>query len=182
MIREPIARQVSAFFENCERDARVAGHDVDWSLEALCDTFLRGERFWQPPSWFDYEMKQVWEIDVYDYPFPRERGYLVITRGKLELLILKLEVDDAIKERVIAQFLGIRNFRLVRANEARHKDYAKTYRAFVQTIRLPAAYIEAMYNARFSRHFYSRAEIEHIRSRWQGRIPISEDRLADQAR
>ena len=58
------------------------------------------------------------------------------------------------------------NFELDRKNIAQDKAYAETYQAFIQTIRLPKTYVEAMCNAKYTRHFYSETEIASMRSKW----------------
>ena len=86
--------------------------------------------------------------------------------GNLQILVIKLELDDAVKEEAISGFLGLSGFKLSRLNVGQEKAYAKTYQEFMETIRLPEAYIECMCNAKYTRHFYTDAEIEDIRSKW----------------
>ena len=161
---------MSAFFHNFERFTGTEYENADFTSEELVDMFVKEYRHPVPLIWFDVEMRQTLGIDVYEYPFPREKGHLSIKKGNFELLILKLEVDDSIKEKAIAEFLDIEDFRLIRANVGQDKDYARTYKDFLRTIRLPEAYVEIMCNSLFTRHFYSDAEIEAVRSKWRDRI------------
>ena len=130
------------------------------------DIFIKEYRHTVPLIWFDIEMKPVTNIDVYNHPFPMEEGFLSIRQGNFELLILKLESNDSIKEKAIRGFLNIKDFKLIRANVGQDKDYGWTYRHFLQTVKLPKSYVEIMCNSKFTRHFYSDAEIEVIRSNW----------------
>ncbi len=167
LVREPIDRHISGFFQNFELHTGVAYEQATFDLAALFKIFLDKKHFSHPPLWFDREMKIQLGIDVYDYPFPQEKGYLAIRQDKYEMLILKLELDDTIKEKVISEFVGLDNFELVRKNVAQDKIYAKTYREFKKALRLPEQLIETMCNARYTRHFYSQTEIEAMRAKYE---------------
>jgi hypothetical protein len=169
LVREPIGRCISEFFQNFESHTGVDYHRDAFDLVTLYELFLNNQYFWRPLPWFDEEMKPELGVDVYDYAFPQERGWLVIETGIYRILILKAELDDAIKETVIADFLKLGSFELTRANMAQEKAYAETYRTFIQTIRLPATYIDAMCNYKYTRHFYSETEIAGMRSKWLGK-------------
>ena len=170
IVREPIGRQISGFFQNFKSHTGVAYEQATFDLAALSRIFLDKKHFWHPPRWFDKEMKTQLGIDVYDYPFPQEKGYVVIKQGKYEMLILKLELDDTLKEKAIAEFVGLDNFKLVRKNVGQDKVYAKTYREFKRNLRLPEQFIAGMCNARYTRHFYSHTEIEAMRAKYK-RLP-----------
>jgi hypothetical protein len=166
LVREPISICISAFFQNFRRYTGIEYGDANFTIGELVDIFLKNYRHSVPLTWFDVEMKEVLDIDVYEYPFPKEKGHLSISKGNFDLLILKSEIDDSTTENAIAGYLGIDNFKLTRTNVAQNKNYAKTYQDFVQNVRLPESYIETMCNSKYMRHFYSDAEIERIRSRW----------------
>jgi hypothetical protein len=166
LVREPIGRCISEFFQNFELHTGADYHQDAFDMPTLCELFLSNQYFWRPLPWFDEEMKPRLGVDVYDYPFPQERGWLVIGTGIYRLLILKAELDDTTKETIIADFLKLGSFELVRANTAQEKAYADTYRAFIRNIRLPETYVEAMCNAKYTRHFYGETEIAAMRSKW----------------
>jgi hypothetical protein len=174
LVREPIGRNISAFFQNFSVLTETEYEDASFTIGELVDIFIKDYTHAVPLTWFDVEMKQTLGIDVYEHPFPKEEGHLVINEGDFELLILKSEVDDSVKQDAIAKFLGMEDFRLVRSNVGQAKNYAETYRAFRQTIRLPASYVEIMCNSEYIRHFYSGVEIASIRSKWEHRIQQTE--------
>ena len=63
--------------------------------------------------------KEILGVDIFDYSFDKEKGYSIIKKGNLEILIYTLESLSAIGEEAISSFLGIPNFKLIRANEAK---------------------------------------------------------------
>lgn len=166
LVREPISTNISSFFQNFRRFTGIEYSDANFEIEELMHIFINNHKHWEVLTALDVETKEVLGIDVYEYPFPKEKGYSSIRKGNFDLLIVRFEIDDSTKENAIGQFLDIDNFKLVRINVSQNKNYASTYQDFVQNIRLPKSYIETMCNSKYMRHFYSDAEIERIRSRW----------------
>lgn len=169
LVREPISRNMSAFFENFKRFTGVKYENSDFTVEELITYFIEGYRHSVPLTWFDVEMKPTLDINVYAYPFPTDEGYTVIKDGSFEILILKLEINDETKEAAIAEFLDMPDFQLSRSNVGQDKDYARTYQHFLRTIKLPRAYVDLMCDSQYTKHFYSAAEIEAVRSEWRDR-------------
>jgi len=170
LVREPISRNMSAFFQNFQVFMGTEWLDSRATSEDLLSSFIAEYSHSVPLTWFDVEMRQTVGIDVYEHPFPKEIGYHTIRQDCFELLILKLELDDVIKEEAIAKFLDVDEFHLVQANVGRQKDYAKGYREFLQTATLPQSYVEILCESRYMNHFYSEAEIEAVRLRWRDRV------------
>lgn len=167
IVREPIGRNISAFFQNIDSfvDADCSYNYL--SAQELCNIFIARYSHIVPLTWFNVEVNQVLGIDVFSYPFPREKGYLFIERNNFQLLIVKSELDDLTKEEVIGMFLGIRNFKLIRSNVGAEKNYASVYTRFVNDVILPETYIETMCSSGYTRHFYTETEIQAIRVKWQ---------------
>lgn len=161
LVREPIGRNISAYFQNL---TRFSASSV--SIDAQIDAFLRDYPHDVPLTWFDDEVKPVLGIDVYSEIFPLEKGWIRFQNGPFELLLLRIELEDALKEKVIRDFIQRPDFKLINANAAESKEYADRYREFTHTIRLPESYIEKMCSAKYTRHFYSADEIEKIRAKW----------------
>ena len=169
LVREPIGRNISAFFENFKFFTGMSFSDQVFSIIELTNIFLNNYRHSVPLTWFDEEMKRSLDIDVYEYEFPKEDGYLYINEHPFELLIIKCEMVDSIKERVISDFLSIDNFSLNRANIAQDKNYSESYQRFKNRINLPTSYIEMMCDSKYMKHFYGYSEIESIRSQWRAK-------------
>ena len=166
LVREPIGRNISAFFENFSRFTDVDYEKSNYGTEELIELFMNRYNHEVPLTWFDVEMKETLGIDVYKHDFPKEKGYLRVKGANSELLILKLETDDSIKEKAITEFLDTGDFMLNRSNMGSEKAYSETYQDFTRTLRLPRAYVELMCNAAYTRHFYSEKEIDAMQSRW----------------
>lgn len=167
LVRDPVARNISLFFQHF---ALYTGqHPSTWQngTTALNALFLRLFRQGVPLFWFDVEMKAQFGIDVYARPFPHEQGYAHFQHQGTELLLLKLETPDAVRQQAIADFLNMPHFRLEHWNEAQNKQYASLYKSFTQSLRLPTWYLDSMYTSKHMQHFYLPDEIARFRARWE---------------
>jgi hypothetical protein len=166
LTREPIGRNISAFFENFELETGKKYEKSNFTLQELMDIFINFFPHSIPINWFDRHFKPFLGIDIYEHPFPKEQGYLRINKDNVDLLILKLETSDSVKEKAIAEFLGLKEFKLVRTNVGEDKNYAEKYKEFKQNIKLPLSYVEEMCSSKYFNHFYTEEEIKKVYSRW----------------
>jgi len=166
LVREPLSRNISAFFENLQLFIGSDQKDTDYPLKKLIDIFINEYSHEVPLQWFDLELKKATGINVFDYPFPRHKGYMTIEKNNIELLIIKLEIPDALKERAIGDFMHLNKFQLIKKNIAKDRAYSKTYQQFKKTIRLPSAYVQKMLSSKYATHFYNEKEINALWDRW----------------
>ena len=196
-VREPIARNVSAFFQNLRRvwvhqlppepralclrllDQKSAAgpDDVHAAAAALVVQFQGRYRREFTDHWFDEEMKGVFGIDVFATPFPRERGWQLYRAGRVRLLLLRLEnlagaFDPAVREWLAdspwhGRLEAAERLELRSANEADTKNYALIYREFRQQLALDPALIAQEYATRTATHFYSPEELRGFASKWR---------------
>src|SRR5262245_16214855 len=90
LVREPIARTVSAFFQPSVRRGYV---DSATAVDQLLERF--GDRLdGVPLRWFESHLEPALGIDVYDTDFDVARGYQIITTPKVKLLLLRCEGLD----------------------------------------------------------------------------------------
>jgi hypothetical protein len=176
VVREPIGANVSMFFQLIDHYIEERYDPSRFSTQSLIDLFLERYSCYRPLIWFDEEFKFATGIDVYREPFDREAGHTRFQVGNREVLILKLETPDEVKERAIAEFVGLEDFRLQRSNVAQQKDYGDQYADFKQSIRFSPEFLRTMYDSKYTRHFYTGEEIEGFRSRWHAQAT---DQVAD---
>lgn len=165
LVRDPVARNVSAFFQTFDLDY---GHRNEAETERLVDAFLR-EFEWhdEPLTWLDAELRSVFGIDVYARPFPRSLGYEIYENDVASVLLLRLEGLEQAAPQAFHKWLGLEGFAAVESNVGRAKSYSDSYRSFVENVRLPDSYLDRMYGSRYARHFYSDEEINAFRARWE---------------
>ena len=130
------------------------------SIKETCEIFLdaivdnKTDEF----SWFDYEIKSYFDIDVYSEPFDIEKGYSVYSNGNVELLLIKLERISEL-ENVIKSFLNNVEFRLIRNNSSDSKIYRFLYSDIKKNIHASDKYMDYYINNSKALNFYSADEI-----------------------
>lgn len=121
-------------------------------------------------SWFDYEIKALFDVDIYDYPFDREKGYALIQKDNISILVYKCEKLNQI-ENVIKDFLEEPEFKIRCANQGEQKVYSYVYKEFKKAVKLNRQYFDYYYsdNPRI-RHFYTDSEIEQFKNKWEKKL------------
>lgn len=118
-------------------------------------------------SWFDYEIKEVFGIDIYNYAFDKQKGYVIIEEKNVQILIVKMECLSSLEE-VISDFISDEKYNLINRNKASEKMYAYTYEKFKKNVRLPRDYFDYYYNHNSKyEHFYSENEITSNYRYWE---------------
>jgi len=176
LIRDPLARLFSGFFQtfpeiypDFDLDARLETTEPAALAEELVPLFdaWKGS-FITPEEWLDTELKAVFGVDVFASEFPKETGYRVYEEGRAPVLLIQLERLDACAREALGAFLGLDAFTLVRANESANKKYGPVYDAFRSRYGTTSDRLDAVYDTRFARHFYTEAELAAFRRRWGG--------------
>ncbi len=166
LVREPVERNISAFFQNfCEFmgegfvEEKISIEKIIWSFKVKYDHRI-------PLDWFDIEPKRTLGIDVYEYNFNPENGYQVLKQGPFEMLLLRTEISDDKKADCISRFIGEPNLKIKRSNLSQDKNYSKAIERVKNTIALDKDFIYGMYNNKFVKHFFSKEEIERLTNKW----------------
>lgn len=155
LVREPITREISECFQlyGDERiDHEIIGNTLEEDVLGWLDRrSLINYEF----TWFDKELKEFIGIDVYEHDFDRENGYAIIRNENVELLLLQMEQLDT-NQQIIADFIGISDFKLIKENVGAVKPYHYAYADLKKNIKIPQEIIERYYkNNEKMNHFYS---------------------------
>jgi len=171
LVREPIARNISAFFHTLDAWYPEFNHqhgDINESVPfaELTSVFLEEFPHELPLTWFDSEMKCAFGVDVFSSEFPKQKGYDIYQGERVNLLVIRLEDIAKCGQQAFSEFLDIEQFTLVNANVGSEKAYGTAYQKFLESIVLPYSYIERMYASKYARHFYSEEEIRAFKAKW----------------
>jgi len=172
LVRDPIARVISGLFEN----PHFAGENIktqngaidsEKALKYLARKICEPSTFKYTNEWFDRELKQVFNIDVFEYPFPVDTGYAVYRNARAEVLLIRLEDLTSKGGVAISQFLHL-DVPLViqQANSRNESKDSKAYQQVLDNIRISPAICKQIYSSRLARHFYSNSMVERFISRW----------------
>lgn len=172
LVRDPIARQVSGLFQSPDF-ARVAlrdrsgRFDVDRVVSYLEERFRTADPCGGADRWFDEELAQVFGIDVFEKPFPRERGYTILRGSRARVLLLRVEDLDRTLGPGLLELLDLpKQPPIVRSNVRERTADAAEYAEVLERFRLPREVVEGIYSRRLVRHFYTEARIAAFRRRW----------------
>ena len=163
--REPIGRNVSAFFQNFERIVGVPYSKADFSVEELKSVFLTKYRHEKALRWFDKNLKKNFDFDVYANSFA-ECGYAKYLHNNIRLLVMRSELSDREKSKVLDDFMGLSEFQMVNNNIGDEKEYGLGYKNFKTNVKLPIDYIDKMCKSKYFNHFYDKDYIDSIRKKW----------------
>lgn len=148
------------FYEHIEKHygEKAVKEDVLDSYEAFSFQCMLGGNKYGYFEWFEYEIKKLFGLDPLEYAFDTEKGYSIMKKKNIELLIVQMEKLDSLVP-VLADYTGITDFRLNNTNVADEKEYQYIYKAVKEKIRYPQWYIDLYYkNNKYMNHFYSKED------------------------
>ena len=179
LVREPISRDLSHMFQDIEIcgpcivlevEGRYIDVCVEWISSKAYEFNNNNRDYGYQFDWFDHELKAVFGVDIFEYPFDKEKGYSVIKQNNIEVLVMKLEKLNSL-ESVIGDFVGAPHFKLVNANESSNKTYKYLYQNVREAIKVPREVVDLYYkgNPRMD-YFYTEEEKAEFLKKWQNNI------------
>ena len=188
-IREPVARDISQYFQLLKAHFQVLINDYDinslyggfikiyWESlvnetnynmnsgiqNTLLNNVDKGPEF----DWFDWELKRNFGFDIYSEKFNQEEGYSIYNlKNEVELMVIQLEKMNNL-EIIIGKFLGIPEFKLLKSNYGSMKEYDFIYQEFKKKIQFPKEYLDFYYqNNKGMNHFYSKEQQKVFYNKW----------------
>jgi hypothetical protein len=164
VVREPIARAASDFFQSGARRGRL---DDPATATARFEEFAVRESIPRTASWFDDEFRASLGVDVLAHAFDPSVGHATIEAPTVRLLVLRQEdlyqAGDA-----LAEFLGLPAAVPIGAvNVGAAKWYSDLYANVLRDARFDDAALELAYGSDYARHFYSEGERARFAERWR---------------
>lgn len=175
LVRDPIGHALSHFFWNLDMTVGKTNAYMDFTTEELKEKFVTKHiPAVAQSNWFKDEFEPALGLDVFAHPFPQEDGHVRIQADNLDVLIMKTEVDNAIKGRVLADFLGVTEVAVKRENETTQRNFGTFYNNFKKQLVLTSEVVASVYRLPYARHFYSDAQLEAFAAKWTQRSASSE--------
>ena len=173
LTREPIGRDISALFQTMERklpeeiDENGKIRDISHVIEILHNRFKNyDESTDYACTWFDKELRQRFNIDLYDYPFDQEKGFTVIKEKNVDILVIRLEDLNRCIHTALSEFLDRKiNVDMSKGNIGEDKRYAKEYNLVKDKLTLPREVCEVIYSSKYASHFYGN-KINQLIHKW----------------
>lgn len=179
LVRDPIDREVSNLFQNIEifnrhlinHKKQIKINDALKLIRKKIELKLLDVDYCI--NWFDDEFNRALSVDIYDYPFDKEKGYSIIKYKHIDILIIKLEKANSCFKSAIKEFFGIQSEKkLVKANIGDKKRYSNEMKFIKENLRVSPKACESIYSVKYVNHFYSQKEINGFIAKWSKIQPL----------
>lgn len=182
--RDPISQAISELFQgiDVQHPELLTGQgdvDSDKAIQFLqdklssFDEFQNPERTWYSMVWFDWELKSLFDIDVYSQPYNHDQGYMIIENHKAKVLLTRLEDLNRSLQSALSDFLGIHDsIEIQKANLGSKKEYREdqafydAYRHVKSHLKVPRDVCEKIYSTKYTCHFYTHEERMQFIQKW----------------
>lgn len=171
VIREPISREVSSFFQNTEFYKNEIENselkiDENKALAFISKKLTNGITL-ELEDWFETEIKKNFNIDVFQNPFDTKKGYVISRKGNYHHLLIKMEALDEKFPSAINELLRQQKInQLQKANIGEQKHYSSSYLTVKNKIKLDQIYLKEIISSNYFQHFYS-GEENSIIKKWR---------------
>lgn len=190
-VRDPISRSLSVAMQNLEaafadcicpmveataqaianRVADLWQHDTTDGdpIRNFCELMIRA-----PFSWFEQEIHAAFGFDLRAHQFDHTRGYSILSKGNIRLLLFRYESAPSAIENGLTQLFPEIDVALPIVNRGQDKQTEAVYNALKRNFRLPRSTLEAIYAHPDVRAYYSAGEIDAAIDRWAEPAPRHE--------
>jgi len=177
LVRDPVGREISDFFQNVEfiypEFVNETGYvKKDAALNFIIEQFKKFEESSDyANNWLDNEIKDTFDVDVYQHFFDVEKGFTIIKEQGVEILLLKMEDMYQCIKTALSEFLDLKEpFVLKRSNIGSEKKYSAIYKYVKENIIIPREICERIYSTKYARHFFSDNMREKLLRRWSEKL------------
>lgn len=167
-VRDPVARNLSAYFQNIDQNFPEWRRLKKHQLPLVAERFLNDYPHHVIKQWFDVELCEVLEVDIFAKPFEFERGAGEYQSKRGDILIVRAEDDNRLKEQALRRFLGCGKIMLGNENKGASRPWGSAYKSLMRRIVFPESYLDDMYGSKMARYFYTDAERTEFRRRHRG--------------
>ena len=162
LTRDPIAREISDYFQLGSRIYKVlSNNNLESYHEMILSEILTKINKLKSHNhhiynWFDNEIKNTFQVDVYNNKFDLNRGYNIISKNNISICIIRLENLSNIFSRAISDLFDkdYHHIYLNTSNITEKKRYSDAYKYVTNNINLPYNDLNVIYNSKYALHFY----------------------------
>jgi hypothetical protein len=178
--RDPIGREISVFFQNLIAPGFPYGvssrkEALHLGASGLIPHFKKMLESGgaETTIWFDRHFKPSTGVDIYEHPFDRDKGWLIIETDEWNILVVRFEdinknYCEAVNAFVAPRFgKNIRYKKMRPFNVSDDKWYSTLMKEFKSTITFNKEMFESVFNSKYVKHFYTEKEIEKMKSKYR---------------
>lgn len=162
LVRDPIERNISAFFDAFEFLAGTKEEDYSGNIEDLEQIYHKTFFHEYPLNWFQNQFHKGSGIDIFKHTFSIQEGYDFIENNNTSVLLLRSDLENSKKERIIGEFCAVDCFQIKNTN-VNSRDL---YFEFKNGMKFSKDYLEEIYNSYWAFHFFSEEERTQAIKKW----------------
>lgn len=166
VFREPVERNLSAFFDAFEYYVGVPPKNYKGTIEELIDCFLKKMPHNYAIQWFEEKFERDTGINLYQESFDKNKGFQHYQQGNYEVLVMNSAIDNYLKADLVRDFIGESSFKLKNVNVTEESNKGSLYKAFKDQIRFEKKYLDNLLLSKYSLHFLSSEEVDRAYKKW----------------
>ena len=170
IIREPVSRSISAFFQNTEiykNKIEKSGLEIDSEKAlSLLSIQLKNGITTNIEKWFEEEIHNNFGIDVFNNDFNIKKGYEITNIGRVKHLLIKMEVlNEQFSVAMDSLLENGKSVKLDNTNIGDQKHYSESYNIVKNRVMLDSETINDVVSSKYFQKFYKEKE-KDVRKKW----------------
>jgi len=165
LVRDPVSRNISDFFQNPQNYLEDGQELEGLSIGQMLKIYQKNSSYDYILNWFDKEFSRYTGIDVYKHAFDQLSGYSIFSDKDYDVLILRMEDLDRSLGVALREFLGIDASSLQDANRASSRRTSALYEQFRGKISFSKQELEEVYSSKYAKQFYE-SDREKLMQKW----------------
>lgn len=163
-VREPIERSIALRWQGIARPYEYGETCISDFVDRKYCSFYKNQI-----EWFNTEIRDVFGIDIFDYPFDKSKGYTIIKKSNISIFLYRLDFLNHL-EKELGEFCGVEDFKLQNDNLGTDKYYALAYSEYKGNIKVDKELFAEVLVSKEMTHFYTEEECNAYREKWKDRL------------
>lgn len=169
LTREPISRNLSAFFYRFEKYVPEYDKNIDYECQYLQKLFIDNYPHNLPLKWYENYMKPLIGENLLERKFS-SLGFQQYHLDKIDLLVMRSELSDDMKSELVRNITELEGVSIGRKNVIRETRLLGLYKEFKSQLVLPADLVNRLCDSDYFNHFYNKEFVEETRRYWLDRL------------
>jgi hypothetical protein len=162
--RDPIARNISMFFHTY-KTVFPERNILEEPLQSIISDFNNHFPKETAYFWFRDELKESLGINLLDFEFNKERGFVNIEINRIQIFVYRMDKLDQLEQEII-NFLEIVDYKLINTNLAEKKQYTNRYKEFIHNYKISEFEFDRIFALESVIYFYTQNDINKLKRKW----------------
>jgi hypothetical protein len=152
IIREPISRMISSYFQNIDR-YNNNGLNIINAKNVISQHLKDAVSYYD--NWFKIQIANNFGIDIYNDAYLSKESYRLYKKGRINLMLIRMEDLDENFEDISKIFLNLQTgIKLEKHNIGKNKHYSNFYKKVKNNIEIEDNLIKKLRSTKFYKEFY----------------------------